>query len=130
MNDFNHDFNLTPQQMAILEAMYDEAVQRYYLPSWASEALDGEWVQFAQLATKDGRRMGNALILNVYPVTWEGKEVDLHTIITDFGNILELTEHELETLFHPPKWKMKANRVSHRIKFITSYSEHSEVFLD
>lgn len=123
MNDFNHDFNLTPEQIAILEALYDEMIHRYYLPSWAGEALNGEWVQFAQLQTKDGRRMGNAVILNVYTVEWGGKEVDLHTIITDFGNVLELTERELEAQFYPPKWKMKANRVSNRVKFITSYNE-------
>ena len=103
--------------------MLNEMLCRYYLPSWASDQLDGEWVQFAQLQTKDGRRMGNAVILAVDTVKWGDAEVELHTIITDFGNVLRLTEGELETQFHPPKWKMKANRVSHRIQFITSYNE-------
>jgi len=99
-------------------------VRRYYLPHWASDSLDGEWVQYAQLSTKDGRRMGNAVILSVDTVKWGEAEVDVHTIITDFGNVLRLTEGELATQFHPPKWKVRANRVSHRVKFITSYSEN------
>ena len=80
-------------------------------------------MQFAQLQTRDGRRMGNAVILAVDVEQWEDNLVDLYTIITDFGNVLRLTEDGLETYFHPPKWKMRANRVSHHINFVTSYND-------
>lgn len=108
---------------AVYLMLLEEMTRYYSLPSWADAKLNGEWVQFAQLQTKDGRRMGNAVVLAVDKEMWGDKEVELHTIITDFGNVLRLTEGELETQFHPPKWKMRANRVSHRIKFITSYNE-------
>ncbi|MDX9668667.1 hypothetical protein [Pseudomonas sp. P8_250] len=108
---------------AMYVAMRENLALLYYLPSWADARLEGEWVQFAQLQTKDGRRMGNAVILAVDTEVWGDKEVELHTIITDFGNVLRLTERELEEQFFPPKWKMRANRVSHRTQFITSYYE-------
>lgn len=108
---------------ALFTGMLEEMVQLYYLPHWADSKVKGEWVQFAQLQTKDGRRMGNAVILAVDTVVWGDTPVELHTIITDFGNVLRLTEGELVSQFHPPKWRMRANRVSHRTKFITSYNE-------
>lgn len=108
---------------AALLGLFEEMVRRYYLPHWASDSLDGEWVQYAQISTRDGRRMGNAVILAVDTVKWGDTKVDLHTIITDFGNVLRLTEGELAEHFHPPKWKMRADCVSHRIKYITSYNE-------
>lgn len=108
---------------AALLGLVEEMTRRYYLPHWASFRLEGEWVQFAQLATKDGRRMGNAVILAVDTVKWGDNLVDLHTIFTDYGNVLRLTEEELAEQFYAPKWQVKANRVSHRVKFISSYAE-------
>jgi hypothetical protein len=89
-----------------LVGMLETMTRRYYLPFWAESSLDGEWVQYAQLSTKDGRRMGNSIILAVDTVMWGEASVELFTIITDFGNVLRLTESELEDQFHPPKWKM------------------------
>jgi hypothetical protein len=107
----------------ILFDVIQQMIQRYYLPHWASASLEGEWVQFAQLATRDGRKMGNAVILAVDTVKWGDKLVDLYTIFTDFGNVLRLTEEELAVQFYAPKWQVKANRVSHRVKHISSYAE-------
>jgi hypothetical protein len=114
---------VTQEQTDGIYLLLLEEWTRHFLPYWADAKLEGEWVQFAQLQTRDGRRMGNAVILAVDTELWRDKEVDLHIIITDFGNVLRLTAGELETQFFPPKWRMKANRVSHRTKFITSYNE-------
>lgn len=84
---------------AEIDAFYllllEEMTKAFSLPYWAESKLRGEWVQFAQLQTRDGRRMGNAVILAVETVEWDGQPVELHTIITDFGNVLKLTEREL-----------------------------------
>lgn len=106
-----------------LEDWLLQELMKLPIPYWASARLNGEWVQYAQLQTRDGRRMGNAVILAVETLTYDGEPIDLHLIITDFGNTLSLTERELEHQFFPPKWQMKANRVSHRTKFIASYKE-------
>ncbi|MEO4013012.1 hypothetical protein [Pseudomonas rossensis] len=108
---------------ALLLGLSEEVVRWHYLPHWASDTADGEWVQYAQLSTKDGRRMGNALILAVTTVEWDGQPVDLHTIFTDYGNILELTERELASQFHPPKWKIQVERVERRVRYILDYKE-------
>lgn len=93
------------------------------LPEWADALLDGEWVQYAQLQTKDGRRMGNAIILAVETVVWDDLPVELHWIITDFGTICRMTERELAWQFHPPKWRMRAERVHRRVIFMSGFRE-------
>ena len=74
------------------------------LPKWAIGKLDGEYMTAgAGLATRDGRRMGNAF---VYQLT-EHKEMGmLATVITDMGNEFKMTESELREAFHPPAWLM------------------------
>lgn len=121
------DFEAEAEQAEVLRNTTEledlEALIASWLPDWADKKLTGEWVQYAQLATRDGRRMGNAVILAVDTVVWGDTPVELHLIITDFGNTLRMTEGELATQFYPPIWRMRANRVSHRIKHITNYSE-------
>lgn len=69
-------------------------------PPWAIGLLEGEdsYVLGAQLCTRDGRKTGNAVIVDVGV---EGFEV-----LTDMGTTLRFNEAELKSLFHPPKYYM------------------------
>jgi len=55
------------------------------------------------LLTKDGRRIGNAIVLE--------KGVVFNTIVylikTDFGNVVRFTEDDIEKYFHMPTRKSK-----------------------
>ena len=66
---------------AVYMMLLAEMNRFFSTPYWAECELDGEWVQFAQLQTRDGRRMGNAVILALREVEWDGEPVELHTII-------------------------------------------------
>lgn len=48
------------------------------------------------LFTKDGRKIGNAIVLNIEQV----EDAPIVTIETDFGNIVKLTEDEVVKDFH------------------------------
>lgn len=50
------------------------------------------------LATRNGRHIGNAVVT--------GKKGPYTQIVTDAGNILNLTRNELNELFHPPQYLM------------------------
>ena len=95
------------------EEQMDEMVAQW-LPHWADAKLDGEWVQFAQLQTKDGRRMGNGIILSTEEVVWSGVPVTLYVVLTDFGTTVRMTINELAWFFHPPEWRMLADHVHRR----------------
>ena len=72
------------------------------LPDWAISASDGSYGIGAQLCTKDGRRIGNAVIFNRLPALsggyWE--------IVTDIGTVLKLETEELDEYFHKPRYVM------------------------
>lgn len=120
MQDFEADAERVEvdRQIAEWESLFADQ-----LPDWAGSKLDGEWVQYAQLQTKDGRRMGNAVILAVDVVFWDDKPVDLHMIMTDFGTIVRMTESELAWQFHPPQWRMQADRVHRRAMFMSGFRD-------
>ena len=54
----------------------------------------------AQLATKDGRHIGNAFVEIVYVDPYMGA---IARIVTDRGNTRTMTESELRRSFHPPQ---------------------------
>lgn len=75
------------------------------LPHWAESQIEwgvnGYLCERAQLCTRDGRKIGNAVIVKIEPLTeW------VFTVITDAGNTLILNIEELQELFHPPKFIM------------------------
>lgn len=111
------------QKVTLTVVQFDDDLFPPYLPDWADAKLDGEWVQYAQLQTKDGRRMGNAVIISGEEVVWDGRPVALFTILTDFGTKCRLIESELAWLFHPPQWRMKESRVLRRISHMEGYTE-------
>ena len=90
------------------------------LPSWAIGKLDGEYMTAgAGMATRDGRRMGNAF---VYELTEHPELGTLATVITDMGSTFKMTECELREVFYPPIWLMnceeaKVCRIQSKAKF-------------
>lgn len=71
------------------------------LPKWAiGRATSGYMQMNAALPTRDGRRVGNSVVVHIQD-TEAGK---LATVVTDAGNTMRLNERELEELFHPPEY--------------------------
>lgn len=77
------------------------------LPPWATGVYTGNLSRGTQLSTKDGRRVGNAVVVD--DGSWSGglfQQWFFYVVVTDFGNKLELTAQEIEEMFHEPKWLM------------------------
>lgn len=96
-----------------------------HLPSWADKKLEGEYEQYAQLQTRDGRAMGNAVIC--YVLTEEmlpdymKDMAPIYGVTTDFGHTVRMTTAEMNRQFHPPQWRMKADRARLRIAYARGY---------
>ena len=71
-------------------------------PPWAAKPSNGNYIIGAQLPTRDGRRCGNAHIIEIAFSETLGQQ--LHTVLTDAGNTFRATVGELEGLFHPTVW--------------------------
>ena len=71
-------------------------------PPWSTGAAAGYMHEGAQLATRDGRRMGNAVVESVELV--EGELVA--TVLTDAGRRGKMDESQMAGLFHKPEWTM------------------------
>lgn len=69
------------------------------LPEWATGLAKGEYVKNALLATRDGRRHGNARIVGI---EWKDGLGYVFRCITDAGNAINYTLNELKEGFHPP----------------------------
>lgn len=80
------------------------------MPPWAIGVYKGVLVPGLQLSTRDGRRMGNAVVIETHEHCSLFKSWEVSTVITDIGNKLELTTNELWELFHEPKWVMDFHR--------------------
>lgn len=76
------------------------------LPEWAVARTDGELVIGAQMCTRDGRRIGNGLIVNIVDVSYEEQDVSYtaYIIETDMKNTVSLTKSEVEEFFYPPRF--------------------------
>ncbi len=82
------------------------------LPAWAARrSLTGDHMEIgAQLSTRDGRRMGNAVVMNVR----QGDDGPLASVITDIGNDLEMSEAELKEAFYAPTLIMELSAAAER----------------
>jgi hypothetical protein len=70
------------------------------LPPWASGMAHGNYLAVgAMLPTRDGRRMGNAIV--------EGVDAVAVSIMTDAGTKVRMTAIELAEQFWPPTWIRK-----------------------
>lgn len=95
------------------------------LPHWADKKLNGELEKYAQLSCRDGRKLGNAIIIRVYeesvlPEFLKGQG-PLYEIMTDFGNVLRLHTAEIEEAYHPTEYRMKKLHVKLRQEYMRNY---------
>ena len=74
------------------------------------------WEIGSQLCTKDGRKCGNAVI--VEPVILVLKRSAAWIVVTDAGNEMTLTEPELQELFHFPTRKMDLRTAPGYVKWM------------
>lgn len=78
------------------------------LPHWANGHSGGQYLVGAQLPTRDGRRTGNAHIIES---NLDSNGCEIFTCITDAGNQIEMTERELITQFHEPTWMSDVDEI-------------------
>jgi len=78
------------------------------LPPWTTGYAEGDYTKIgAVLPTRDGNLFGNAVLMfegqsGMYVDGDSTRPVSVYTIITDAGNLSELTLSELKDAFHPP----------------------------
>lgn len=87
------------------------------IPEWAIGRTEGKYIIGAQLPTKDGRRTGNAHIIDIYKKTYNKRKYTIHLVLTDAGTEIQCTENELKELFYPTEWLSDVNRVVKRFGF-------------
>ena len=80
----------------------DEEFDDPRLPPWATGKTDGTLCVGAQLATRDGRRIGNACIT----LRAHAFGVVVWGVLTDAGSFAHLTGSEIAEAFYPPRWVM------------------------
>jgi len=108
LEDYNNQMKQFAQELEDWGLIKDDVLidadifDRLPHPAWAT-GIASQWMELgAQLCTKDGRRMGNAVVMSVE--VRDGRY--FACILTDAGNELKLTETELAELFYHPEWKM------------------------
>lgn len=67
-----------------------------YLPKWAIGLSNGELQLGVQLCTKDGRRVGNGFVVDI----WDIERFQLYIVMTDAGNTMLLTVEEINEYYH------------------------------
>lgn len=73
------------------------------LPEWAEGFTNKYKTLNASLPTRDGRNTGNGVVIAFV----EQRNTSIIKVVTDAGNILNLTDNEVEELFYKPKYVMK-----------------------
>ena len=81
----------------------EQKLAESFAPHWATGLAKNNTDIGAQLCTKDGRKVGNAVVL-AWPVEDHG--VQVAEILTDAGTKLRMTPEELGELFHNPTFTM------------------------
>lgn len=75
-----------------------EDLKVHYLPEWATGLnVSHQPVLYAQLCTKDGRRVGNGFIAEIQDHYKYGDSI--YKVITDKGSVVLVTESELHELY-------------------------------
>lgn len=99
--------------MRHLEATMEEwNAEDYPLPEWAGKRSDGNYMEpGAQLATRDGRRTGNAYVDRIDNHDSLGP---LAVVVTDMGNTFRMTPMELNEAFYPPAYVMRLDEARAR----------------
>lgn len=76
------------------------------LPHWATGRTNGQLRIGAQLCTRDGRRTGNAVVLDMTYGALTDPPQRLFVVVTDAGTPAYLTEDEVMAMFYPPEYVM------------------------
>lgn len=94
------------QDKPFLGQMKDFTIADLNKPHWASGPANGKYVLGAVLATRDGRRTGNAKIMAIRSVDYaDGTPSQTHyQAKTEAGNTAWYNAAELEERFYPPEW--------------------------
>lgn len=103
------------------------------LPSWATSKASDYMEVGACLPTRDGRRCGNATVLELVSA-----DQMYARVITDAGNKLTLTRNELEELFHEPKYitdpdhcpAQQRDKAIELLRTLTTNAYFEEAYLD
>lgn len=91
------------------------------LPHWADKHVAGKLERYVQLSTRDGRRFGNGIIVQVHIEHYGVEEVVFYVILTDFGNRVVLVEKDIERYFFPPEWRMHKALADFRSRSMEAY---------
>lgn len=75
------------------------------LPEWATGRATSSTDFGAQLSTRDGRRCGNAVVMECHLII----DKPFVIVCTDAGNLMTLSPSEVDRLFYPAKWLMDPN---------------------
>lgn len=75
-------------------------------PTWAVKFSNGVEVG-SQLATRDGRVCGNAVVLGIDIEGTAALMTRVWEVGTDAGNVLRLTNYEIDEMFYPPVFCME-----------------------
>lgn len=76
---------------------YELEYLKNVLPDWAKEYKPDNTLQAGrQLCTKDGRRVGNAFILNIEV----SHGIPVWLVLTDAGNLMKMEDSEVNEFFH------------------------------
>ena len=80
-------------------------------PEWIKGRVEsGRIVLGAQLPTKDGRRIGNAVVYALSGmIDLNGEEHHVYEIITDAGSSVKMIEKEIADAFYPSEWIIDIN---------------------
>lgn len=106
-NNFSNTDQFQIKNIYRLNPHTNEVTMTEPLPYWAKSLSNGEYEIGSQLCTKDGRIVGNAVIVN-----FEYKhDVIFAEVVTDVGNGFWATSGELHRLFHIPKYVMTDKEV-------------------
>lgn len=99
------------------------------LPHWADKHVVGKLELYVQLSTRDGRRFGNGVIVQIHNENYGGVEMMFYVILTDFGNQVVLIEKEIEKYFFPPEWRMREELVVFRRESMAVYMNYEHAIL-
>lgn len=93
----------------------------YRLPHWADKNLHGEVELYAQLQTRDGRRFGNGIVIEVIEAAEHFPTDTYYVILSDFGNKMMLSAERLAAQFYPPLFRMNKTLVEFRLGAMEAY---------
>jgi hypothetical protein len=82
------------------------------LPPWAIRHAIGNVLEVGtQLPTKDGRRMGNAHIIEITQSPLGAMGRQYYVVLTDAGSKMVMNSSEIAECFHPPRYVADVNEV-------------------